>query len=182
MERLLLVANQPISDTALHDLVISKVSTDGGVVHVVLTARNTQIDSVEAAVHEFAIERDEPSVPDHAPSEQGSSEQELANILARLKTAGVHADGEIGDADPLVAIRAAMSQDRYGEVLLCTLKAGASRWFHMDLPHRIMREFQIEVEWVEANPDPRSEEHHEVHIAMPSVLMKNVGMVHDIDW
>jgi hypothetical protein len=178
MERLLLVANQPMSDTALHDLVVSKVATDGGTVHVVLTARDTQIDPEAGTGREFAPGRHERLVTD-----QGASERELADIVDRLVAAGVGADGEIGNADPLVAIRSAMSRNRYSEVLLCTLKAGASRWFHLDLPHRIMREFQIEVEWVEANPEnPHDDEHHEVHIAMPSVLMKNVGMVHDIDW
>jgi hypothetical protein len=165
MNRLLLVANQPLSDNTLFDLVLSKVKFEGGEtqVHVVVTSDH----SSDPSHKDGQAEDDRASL----------SARELKNALSRLSEAGISADGEIGDADPMTAIRGAMSRKPYSEVLLCTLPAGASRWFHMDLPHRIMREFNIEVEWVEATPERLNDNvHHEVHIIVPPSSMKNLGL------
>jgi hypothetical protein len=171
MERLLLIANQPLSETTLQDLVISKVASEGGSVHVVVTPHPVTRDSNEdrAATQTDQVHRSE-------VDELELARQELARLLSRLSAAGATATGVLGDADPMVAIRNAMSRDKYSEVLLCTLKAGVSRWFHMDLPHRIMREFEIEVEWVETDSQSDGDDqHHQVHIAMPASMMKNIG-------
>jgi hypothetical protein len=171
MERLLLIANQPLSETTLQDLVISKVASEGGSVHVVVTTIQLTHGPDEDRItrHTEHIKRSE-------VDELELARQELERLLSRLTAAGVTVAGEVGDADPMVAIRHAMSRDKYSEVLLCTVKAGASRWFHMDLPHRIMREFEIEVEWVETDSQSDGDdEHHQVHIAMPASMMKNIG-------
>ena len=69
----------------------------------------------------------------------------------------MQATGEIGVSDPMQAIRDALRTHSYSGLIISTLPAGASRWLHMDLPHRAAREFNLSVEWIEARTDAPDE-------------------------
>ena len=63
--------------------------------------------------------------------------------LQRLHAAGVDADGEVGDQDPLKAIADILKRQQFDEIILSTLPQGRSRWLRQDLPSKIGKRFQI---------------------------------------
>ena len=69
----------------------------------------------------------------------------IEQALNQLRAEGVEAQGEIGDADPMVAIGDALEEDQFDEITISTLPLGVSRWLGMDLPHRAERKFKLPV-------------------------------------
>ena len=63
------------------------------------------------------------------------------------------ADGELGDPNPVEAVRAVVERDgadAYSMVLVSTLPRLASRWLRLDVPSRIARATGLRVHHVEA--------------------------------
>jgi hypothetical protein len=75
-----------------------------------------------------------------------------------LRRAGYQVRGVLGDFQPLEAIRDAMRERAYDEILISTLPARLSRWLRQDLPARAARAFAVPVTHVEAltAPDERA--------------------------
>ena len=69
----------------------------------------------------------------------------LAAFLGVLRNQGVEADGEIGDRDPIQAVRDVLRTRSVDEIILSTLPAGASRWLQMDIPSRLARAVEVPV-------------------------------------
>jgi len=67
------------------------------------------------------------------------AEQQLADTLERLRSAGLDVEGTVGSIDPIVAISDEWDPQRYDEVILSTLPMGVSRWLHAGLPERVQR-------------------------------------------
>jgi hypothetical protein len=63
----------------------------------------------------------------------------LDSIVASWKDAGLEASGELGDADPVVAVTETWDPGRFDEVVISTLPTGTSKWLQIDLPHRVER-------------------------------------------
>jgi hypothetical protein len=86
-------------------------------------------------------------VPKGFTPEDGTkvAEVRLDQELSRLRALGVSADGEIGDPDPLEAIRDTLDVRDFNEIILATLPQGASRWLRQDLVHRVQRKFPLPV-------------------------------------
>jgi hypothetical protein len=61
----------------------------------------------------------------------------LEEALGRLRTLGIEADGEVGDRDPILAVKDAMRGHDIDEVILSTLPTGVSRWLGADVPGRL---------------------------------------------
>jgi hypothetical protein len=53
------------------------------------------------------------------------------------EAAGAHVRGVIGDTDPFVAVREAVTSLGIDEIIISTLPARVSRWLRRDLPHRV---------------------------------------------
>jgi hypothetical protein len=70
---------------------------------------------------------------------RAAAEQQLAEALERLRTAGLDCDGAVGSVDPIVAISDEWDPQRYDEVIVSTLPVGVSRWLHAGLPERVQR-------------------------------------------
>jgi hypothetical protein len=68
-------------------------------------------------------------------TEEAAATLELAIPLLE-EAAGGHVEGVIGDMDPLVAVRNAVTKIGIDEIIISTLPARVSRWLHRDLPHR----------------------------------------------
>ncbi len=75
--------------------------------------------------------------------------------LERFRGVGADADGEVGDANPVYAIRAVLRRDPgFDAILLSTLPSGPSRWLKLDVPNRVAREFpELPVIHVVAEPE-----------------------------
>ena len=82
-----------------------------------------------------------PSAADARAREHGitKAKSSLATELHRLREIGATADGAVSDADPMTAIRKALAQRRFDEIILSTLPPGVSRWLARDLPRRVRR-------------------------------------------
>ena len=148
-EGYLLVANQTPGGTGLIGSVQERAK-EGFPSHVVVPATEPGDEHVPA----------QGTDPDNA-------QRRLQEALERFKVAGVDADGLVGVADPMEAIRAALAANSYAGIIISTLPAGVSRWLHLDLPHRVDREFNLPVEWIEARSDDPAEA-TTVHIELPS--------------
>ena len=93
-------------------------------------------------------------VPATAPKEHLTwTEGEARTIAARrleeglnhLRGAGVTADGEVGDASPILAVDDALRHRTVDHVIVCTLPIGMSRWLKLSLPNRIERKHKVPV-------------------------------------
>ena len=70
------------------------------------------------------------------------------------EAAGGHVCGLIGDSDPVVAVREAVTSIGIDEIIISTLPARVSRWLRRDLPHRV-EEFGLPVTVVTAQQSER---------------------------
>jgi GABA permease len=62
---------------------------------------------------------------------------QLEEALERWRAAGLKAEGDIGDADPVVAVDEVCRPGRFDEVIVSTLPGQTSRWIRSDVPYRI---------------------------------------------
>jgi hypothetical protein len=69
-------------------------------------------------------------------TDEGATTLELALPLLE-QAAGGHVEGILGDSDPFIAVKAAVEELGFDEVVISTLPARVSRWLHRDLPHRV---------------------------------------------
>jgi hypothetical protein len=134
--RYLIVANQTLCGDRLLEEIRRLCSEDACRFHVVVPAtHNDQSFYTEGAAHAVA-------------------ERRLEAALERFRSVGADVDGEVGDANPMLAVRDCFiaSQD-YDGVILSTLPAGVSRWLKQDLPHRLEREYGLPVLHLVGEPE-----------------------------
>jgi hypothetical protein len=87
--------------------------------------------------------------------------ERLDAIVTAWRDAGLEANGEVGDSDPVVAVKEIWDPGRFDEVLVSTLPTGASKWLQIDLPRRVERITGVTVEHVvgtaaeEPEPEPK---------------------------
>ena len=90
-------------------------------------------------------------------SQRDTAQRRLSSALAALERAGIPAAGELGDADPIVAVQEAWNPGRFDEVIVATLAEGSSRWLQIGLPHRVAKLTDCPVQHVEIRvPEPRA--------------------------
>ena len=63
----------------------------------------------------------------------------LDDALAKMRDAGLEADGVIGDANPMDAVAEFFDPARHDEAIVCTLPGRSSKWLQHDFPHRVAR-------------------------------------------
>jgi hypothetical protein len=69
----------------------------------------------------------------------------LEEFLVHLRARGVEATGEVGDRDPVAAVRDALRGREVDEIILSTLPPGISRWLGQDVPSRLRGAVPIEL-------------------------------------
>jgi hypothetical protein len=69
-------------------------------------------------------------------SREGGIILELAVPLLE-QAAGEHVEGIVGDPDPETAVRTALAEQEFDEILVSTLPPRVSRWLSGDLPGRL---------------------------------------------
>lgn len=137
MARYLVVANQTLGAEALAEKIRQCLAAEPTTFHIVVPACHSRDTAWITEGH------------DHA-----EAEKRLAAALARFRELGAEANGEVGDASPVLAIQDALLAGSYDGVILSTLPAGLSRWLRKDLPHRIEHKLGIKVIHVTGRLEP----------------------------
>jgi nucleotide-binding universal stress UspA family protein len=131
MRRFLVVANQTLGGEQFSSAVKERIATDECVFHVVVPAT-----AVDDQIVGYGGSTKTPSAGEHA---HAIAEQRMAAAVRRIQDAGAQADGEVGDADPLAAVRDALQRHEVDEIIISTLPQGLSRWLRRDLPRQVER-------------------------------------------
>ncbi|MGH2476666.1 MAG: hypothetical protein ACRDIL_15515 [Candidatus Limnocylindrales bacterium] len=120
MRHYLIVANQTLTSRSLSDAITERLRDGpiGTFVVVPLTQVGGRLTWDDDASRDAAQGR-------------------LDEILVRLRELGVDADGEVGDRDPVMAVRDALRGREVDEVIVSTLPRGISRWLGEDVPSRL---------------------------------------------
>jgi GABA permease len=126
---LLVVANETVEGTVLVETVRDIALSRDADVLVVAPALNTRL-------------RHWMSDSDRA---HAAAQQRLDNTLARLRAAGVRANGHVGDADPLRAMEDAMQLFGADEIVISTHPEERSNWLAHDLVARACARFELPV-------------------------------------
>ena len=74
---------------------------------------------------------------------RAAAQERLDASLASMRAAGVEADGEIGDGDPIQAIADAIRTFRPDELILSTHPEGRSHWLERDVVEKARERFDI---------------------------------------
>jgi hypothetical protein len=120
MREYLIVANQTLTSRSLADALSQRLAEGPIRAHVVvpLTRVGGRLTWDEAASRQAAEER-------------------LDELLGHLRGLGNEAFGEVGDPDPVQAVRDAMRDEPVDEIIVSTLPKGLSRWLGEDVPSRL---------------------------------------------
>jgi hypothetical protein len=135
MSTTLIVANRTLPSQALADAVSDRIRAGVDTFHVV----------VPATPPDGGMTWDE----DQSRAEAATR---LESFLERLRALGVEASGEIGDRDPVDAVRDAIRGREVGEIVLSTLPPGRSRWLGQDVPSRLRGDVPLPVDVVYEAP------------------------------
>jgi nucleotide-binding universal stress UspA family protein len=132
--RYLVVANRTAGEKALFDHLRSLSDATTAHFHVVVPATPSE---------------GEP----HRPDDKGLA---LASYRARhlaeqLAQAGIEAEVEVGDPDPIKAVAVAIDHEPADRIIVSTLPEGISHWLRVGLPARLERSFKLPVDVVTAS-------------------------------
>lgn len=152
VQRYLIVANQTLGGVALDRVIQQRIGAGPCTFHIVIPMIAPELETVAwgAAEIGFVIPMPDADAVDQA---RRRSEHRLDAIITRIEALGGTATGEVGDTDPLEAVRSALSRSEFDEIIVSTLPAGISRWLRMDLPSRIDRMTDVPTTVVEAEAD-----------------------------
>jgi hypothetical protein len=127
--RILVIANRTCPCPSLVDEVARRASTAPTDVLVVAPALNSRLRHWLSDVDE-ALAR---------------AQQRLDLAIAALRRRGVIAGGEIGDADPMLAIADALASFPADEIMIATLPPGRSNWIERGLVDKATASFGLPI-------------------------------------
>jgi len=133
MSTILIVANQTLPSEALATEVTSRIASGARDFHIVVPATPPPGGGMTW---------DEEAARDAA-------EERLAAFQRELQEQGVSAGGEIGDRDPVNAVRDCARGRDVSEIILSTLPSGVSKWLRQDVPSRMKSAMNVPVTVVE---------------------------------
>jgi hypothetical protein len=133
MRRCLIVANQTLMSPQLREEVLRRRDAGDCDFHVVVPASHAHGTALWTEGQALAHARDA-----------------LDAALAHFRAEGIDAAGEVGDADPVLAVHDVITRLHVDEIVVSTLPPGISKWMKRDLPHRLERRFGIPVTHVAA--------------------------------
>src|SRR5262245_15683704 len=120
MRSYLIVANQTLTSRSLRDAITARLA-DGPVRTHVVVPLSPVGGRLTWDEHESRT----------------VAQTRLDDVLTRLREMGAEADGEVGDRDPVMAVRDALRDRKVDEVIVSTLPKGLSRWLGEDVPSRL---------------------------------------------
>lgn len=125
--RYLVVANQTLLDEALLERMRS-LAVEGAHFHVVAPATPHQGSTDQLDDKGLAL-----------------ATHRTRSLIDKLHDAGIVAEGEVGDPNPLVAVARALEHEPADEIIVSTLPPGISGWLLSDLPSNLKRRFGLPV-------------------------------------
>ena len=128
MRSYLIVANQTLTSESLREAISARLADGPLRAHVV----------VPMSTGAGRLSWDE-------RESRATAQARLDEMLERLGEMGVEADGEVGDRDPVNAVRDAIRRQEVDEVIVSTLPRGLSRWLGEDVPSRLREACQVPV-------------------------------------
>ena len=166
MARCLIVANQTLGGDALHDAVRERITRGDREFYVLVpmtpirqqTAdwaggfqdrEGTSLDELVAVRR--AMEQDEQLRAVAFDQERRRAEGRLGRMIDAIWAAGGQAEGEVADADPVVAIVGALERESFDEIVISTLPRDLSRWLRMGVPDEVAEMTDAEVVTIEAD-------------------------------
>ena len=123
--RILVIANETVTGTVLHQAIRFRAHNVSGEVLVVAPALTSRLRHWMSDVD----------------TGRRAAESRLQACLERLAVAGIRARGEIGDGDPLQAIADALSVFPADEIIIATHPEERSHWLAHDLVGRARARF-----------------------------------------
>jgi hypothetical protein len=88
------------------------------------------------------------------PANGAEARKRLDAALTRMREAGLHVEGKVGDPDPVVAVMDIWDPMKFDEIIVSTLPSDSSRWMGLDLPHRLEKLTSVPVRHVVSKPPP----------------------------
>jgi hypothetical protein len=140
--RILVIANETIGGKALTDLIHKKSEGVRANVLVVAPARVTPLQHLTS---------------DEDPGRSAAQER-LDASLATLRSLGVAASGEVGDAQPLQAIEDALRTFGADEIIISTHPEGRSHWLQIGVVNGARARFAVPVTHVVVDLDGERED------------------------
>ena len=138
--RILVIANETVGGEELLAILRRKSEGVNEEVLVVCPALNSQVRT-------WASDED---------GARAAAQQRLDASLARLRQDGVHAQGEVGDGDPLQAIEDALRTFGADEIVISTHPEGRSNWLERNVVGSARDRFDVPITHVvvdlEASP------------------------------
>ena len=128
--RLIVVANRTCPCPGLITEIVQRTAARNGSVLVVAPALNSRL-------RHFLSDTDAALIAAH---------ERLKLAVEGLRSAGIHANGEVGDADPLLAIEDAMTAFPADAIILSTWPEGASHWLERNLLDRARARFDVPID------------------------------------
>jgi hypothetical protein len=140
--RILVIANETVAGENLRDAIHRRAEGVEERVRVVCPA-------LMSPVRYFASDEDGP---------RAAAQQRLDRSLQALRAAGVSAEGEVGDADPLQAIEDALRTFGADEIIVSTHPEGRSQWLERGVVRRARERFDVPVTHVVVDLEAEQEE------------------------
>jgi GABA permease len=135
--RILVIANETVGGDELLTILREKASGVNEQVLVVCPALNSQVRT-------WASDED---------GARSAAQGRLDASLARLRRHGVHAQGEVGDGDPLQAIEDALRTFGADEIVISTHPEGRSNWLERNVVGAARERFDVPITHVVVDLD-----------------------------
>jgi hypothetical protein len=129
IHRILVVANETMAGRALQSEISSHSQGERTELRVVVPALNSKIKH-------WTNEEDQA---------RAEAQQRLERLLEGLRSQGLEAGGDIGDADPVQAMEDALRLYSADEVIISTHPPGRSNWLEHDVVSRAQERFDLPV-------------------------------------
>jgi hypothetical protein len=139
--RVLVVANETITGRRLHDEIRRATSSSRSRVLVVSPALNSPLRHLV-------------SDEDWA---RAAAQERLDQSLAALSRTGIHAHGQVSDADPLQAIEDALRTFGAEEIIISTHPQSRSNWLERDVVSTARERFQLPITHITVDLDAEAQ-------------------------
>lgn len=138
--RVLIIANKTLGGAEMLDR-IDQINTPAGSASFYLLVPATPVGESPWDGHDY---RRQTGVE--------QARRRLEEGLEMMSELGVEVDGELGEADPIDAVRVLFDRGlSFDRILLSTFTSGFSRWLRLDVPHRLGRITDLPIEHIQSD-------------------------------